>query len=397
MLPEMTWTRKTAVGVLVTGAVLLLTLIVQTALGSGHPWGETALYGGALAYFLVLGTVLIWRLPGNRIGWIFALMGVALGVAGVSGSVGSQAGALFDAIGSAAWMGWIGALLLLLILYPTGHFLGGLWRWAGWLTLALVTFGVLGTLFAEELCIEGGLEACDVWADNPIGIAGVPHPEFWEPFGSLILIMLGLSIAALVARYRRADRVQRLQLKWFLYAGSGFVASILVEVVYSVGGSEPPLWVLIVYGLAMLGIPIAATMAILRYRLYEIDRIIARTVSYVVVVGALGLVVLAPIAILAAFLPSDNPLVVAVSTLAAAALFNPLRRRVQSAVDHRFNRSRYDAQRVAESFTETLQEQVDPDDVVEGWLEVVEVTMQPSAVGYWIRKNEPHRRPPGLP
>lgn len=370
----------------VTGAVLLLTLIVQTALGSEHHWGETAFYGGALAYFLVLGTVLIWRVPGNRIGWIFALMAAALGVAGVSGSVDSQAGALFNAIGSAAWMGWLGAIFLLLILYPTGHFLGGLWRWAGWLTLALVTFGVLGTLFSEELCIEAGLDACDVWADNPIGIEGVPNPEYWEPFGLLVLLMLGLSIAALVARYRRADRVQRLQLKWFLFAGSGFVASILIEVVYSVGGSEPPLWVRILNGLALLGIPIAATLAILRYRLYEIDRIISRTVSYLLVVGALGLVVLASIAILAAFLPSDDPLVVAVSTLAAAALFNPVRRRVQSAVDHRFNRSRYDVQRVVGSFTATLQEQVDPDEVVDGWLEVVENTMQPSAVGYWVRE-----------
>lgn len=369
-----------------TGAVLLLTLIVQTALGSGHHWGDTAFYGGALAYFLVLGTVLIWRVPGNRIGWIFALMAAALGVAGVSGSVGTQAGALFDAIGSAAWMGWLGAIFLLFILYPTGHFLGGWWRWAGWLTLALVTFGVLGTLFSEELCIEAGLDACDVWADNPIGIEGVPYPEYWEPFGLLVLLMIGLSLAALVARYRRADRVQRLQLKWFLFAGSGFVASILVEVVYSVGGSEPPTWVGILSGIALLGIPIAATLAILRYRLYEIDRIISRTLSYVLVVGALGLVVLASIAILAAFLPSDDPLVVAVSTLAAAALFNPVRRRVQAAVDHRFNRSRYDVQRVVGSFTAKLQDQVDPDEVVDGWLEVVEDTMQPSAVGYWVRE-----------
>jgi hypothetical protein len=372
--------------VLVTGAVLLLVLIAQTALGSEHHWGDTAFFGGALAYFLVLGTVLIWRVPGNRVGWIFALMAAALGVAGVSGTVGSQAGALFDAIGSAAWMGWIGSIFLLLMLYPTGHFLGGLWRWVGWLTLALVTFGVLGTLFSEELCIEAGLDACDVWADNPIGIEGVPYPEYWEPFELLVLLMLGLSLAALVARYRRADRVPRLQLKWFLFAGSGIVASILIEVVYSVGGSEPPIWVWILGGLALLGIPIAATLAILRYRLYEIDRIISRTVSYALVVGVLGLVVLGLVTLLAAFVPSEDPLVVAVATLAAAALFNPVRRRMQALIDRRFNRSRYDAQRVIGSFTETLQEQVDPDEIVDGWLVVVTETMQPSAVAAWVRR-----------
>jgi hypothetical protein len=371
--------------VLVTGAVLLLVLIAQTALESEHHWGDTAFFGGALAYFLVLGTVLIWRVPGNRIGWIFALMAAALGVAGMSGTVGSQAGALFDAIGSAAWMGWIGAIFLLLMLYPTGHFLGGLWRWLGWLTLAFVAFAVLGTLFSEQLCIEAGVDGCDVWADNPIGIEGIPYPEYWAPFELLVLVLLGLSLAALIARYRRADRVQRLQLKWSLLAGAAFVASILLEVVFDAAGREVPIFVAFLNGAALLAIPIAATLAILRYRLYDIDRIISRTVSYTLVVGVLGLVVLGLITLLAAFLPSDDPLVVALATLTAAALFNPVRRRVQGVIDRRFNRSRYDAQRVVGSFTETLQEQVDPEEVVGGWVEVVEDTMQPVSVGIWVR------------
>ena len=370
---------------LVTGAVLLLVLIAQTALGSEFHWADTAFFGGALAYFLVLGTVLIWRVPGNRVGWIFALMAAALGVAGVSGSVGSQAGAVFDAIGSAAWMGWIGAIFLLLILYPTGNFLDGLWRWLGWLTLGFVAFAVLGTLFSEQLCIETGVEGCQVWADNPIGIEGIPYPEYWAPFELLVLVLLGLSLASLVARYRGADRVQRLQLKWFLLAGSGFVASILIEVIYGARSMEPPGWVGFLNGLALLAIPIAATLAILRYRLYDIDRIISRTVSYALVVGVLGLVVFGLVTLLAAFVPSEDPLVVAVATLAAAALFNPVRRRVQGMIDRRFNRSRYDAQRVIGSFTETLQEQVDPDQVVKGWVEVIRGTMQPAAVGYWVR------------
>ena len=378
--------RRAVFVVLLVGIGLLVVLIAQTALGTvEYGWGETLFYGGALAYFLTLGAVIVWKVPGNRIGWLFALMAVSLGIAGVSGGVADRGIMVFHAIGGAAWTGWIGSIFLLLNWYPTGRSSSGVWAWVGRLTALLIGFAVIATLFAEQQCVEAGEDGCEIWADNPIGITGIPYPEHWEPFGLVILLVLVLSLAALFARFRRADVIQRLQLKWFLLAGAAFVASILLEAVFHAAGRRAPIFVAFLNGAALLAIPIAATLAILRYRLYDIDRIISRTVSYALVVGVLGLVVLALVTLFATFLPSDDPLVVAVSTLAAAALFNPVRRRVQALIDRRFNRSRYDAQRVVGSFTETLQEQVDPEEVVEGWVEVVQGTMQPAAVGYWVR------------
>jgi len=142
-----------------------------------------------------------------------------------------------------------------------------------------------------------------------------------------------------------------------------------------------------VAGIVMLvGGPIAIGLAVLRYRLYEIDRIISRTVSYAVVVGLLGLVFFGVVTLLTSLLPAESDLVVAGSTLAVAALFNPVRRRVHAWVDRRFNRSRYDAQKVMDDFAGSLRDRVDPDGVVEGWVGAVSETMQPTTVAVWVRE-----------
>lgn len=132
-------------------------------------------------------------------------------------------------------------------------------------------------------------------------------------------------------------------------------------------------------------IPASIAVAILKYRLYEIDRIISRTVSYGLIVGFLGLVFAAGAVWLPSTLQVENQLFVAATTLAVAALFNPVRRRIQSGVDRRFNRSRYDTQRVMDEFAGSLQQGVDQAEVVEGWTEVVSETMQPETAGVWIK------------
>jgi len=132
---------------------------------------------------------------------------------------------------------------------------------------------------------------------------------------------------------------------------------------------------------------VAVAIGVLRYRLYEIDRIISRTVGYLLVVALLGAVFFGVVTTLSSVLPTESQLAVAASTLAVAALFNPLRRRVQEWVDRRFNRSRYDAQRVMERFAGSLQGRLDHDGVVEGWVEVVAETMQPEAISVWVRND----------
>jgi hypothetical protein len=164
-------------------------------------------------------------------------------------------------------------------------------------------------------------------------------------------------------------------------AGAVLIGSVLLSELVPIADVAAD----ILFNVAVVGFPVAVGVAVLRYRLYEIDRIISRTVSYALVVGLLGLVLFGLVAGLGAWLGRENQLVVAVSTLAVAALFNPVRRRVQGWVDRRFNRSRYDAERVMSEFVGSLRDRTDPDGVVEGWVGVVSETMQPTSVGVWVR------------
>jgi hypothetical protein len=158
---------------------------------------------------------------------------------------------------------------------------------------------------------------------------------------------------------------------------------ILVSVAVGAGDPEgDSVW--IVAYVTMIFFPLSFGVAVFRYRLYDIDRIVSRTVSYGLVAGLLALVFYG-VALLASLFPTDSDLVIAASTLAVAALFNPLRKRIQARVDRRFNRSRSDMVRVIDQFSGSLRDQVDPDQVIDGWAGVVNETMQPSELGVWIR------------
>jgi hypothetical protein len=159
--------------------------------------------------------------------------------------------------------------------------------------------------------------------------------------------------------------------------------NLLEDVVLGTGRFDP---VVLAFALWGNGTAAAIGIAITRHGLFEIDRIISRTVTYAIVITLLGLVYVGGLAGLTTMLDTDSPLAVAASTLAAAALFTPLRRRVQTAVDHRFNRSRYDAERVIDRFSEGLRDEVDPERVVEGWVSVVNETMKPVTSGLWVRQ-----------
>jgi hypothetical protein len=187
---------------------------------------------------------------------------------------------------------------------------------------------------------------------------------------------------SVVARFRRAGFVERQQIKWLL------AATCVFAVAYIAGAVTAYEWVWWIVGVAMASIPLSILLAVLRYRLYEVDRIISRTVAYLIVIALLSAVYLGGLSAMTSLLPAESPLAVASSTLAVAALFNPIRRRVQGWVDRRFNRSRYDAKKVMERFAGSLQGQVDGEDLVEGWVEVVSRTMQPASVAVWVRAED---------
>ncbi len=176
-------------------------------------------------------------------------------------------------------------------------------------------------------------------------------------------------------------------MKWFLFA---VVCSVLVvpfqEAV--VAWLSIPEWVgELVFGATILMLPVSIGVAVLRYRLYDIDRIVSRTVSYTVVVLLLAAVYVGAVTWLTTLLPDQSELVVAATTLVVATLFNPIRRRVQGWVDRRFNRSRYNTQRVMDGFAGSLRDQVDAAEVVDGWVGVVTETMQPASVAVWTREQ----------
>jgi hypothetical protein len=304
--------------------------------------------------FPVVGLFLTRRLPGNPVGWLF-LIGPALVGAGVSlgeygESTGLELGRLSDLVLEAGLMAMFASILL----FPDGSYPNRWFRWGH----------VVGIVF---LALMAAIDA-------DLGLA--------------VAFNFLLPVAGLIVRFARGGPSVRRQI-------AGPVAIVLLgllligasAVVGMIGADDR--WRTLVGTLASIvltiGVPVTIGIAITRYRLYEIDRIISRTVAYVIVIALLGAVYLAGLAALTAILPSDSPLAVAASTLAAAALFNPLRKRVQTWVDRRFNRSRYDTEQVMKQFTGTLRDEVDQDRIVDGWVGIVTRTMAPTQVGLWVR------------
>lgn len=193
---------------------------------------------------------------------------------------------------------------------------------------------------------------------------------------------MGLAFGRLFVRGKRSSGTERQQFRWLFLGGGVFVviggaAQFLPE-----NSSAETLWLL-----GGWSIPISIGVAVVRYRLYEIDRIISRTIGYGLVIGSLAIVGVVTVTLLTSLVSAESPLAVAGSTLAVAALFNPLRRRVQEWVNRPFNRARYDAQRVMERFAGSLQGRLDHDGVVDGWVGVVAETMQPASVAVWVREE----------
>lgn len=286
-------------------------------------------------------------------------------------------------------LGFSMMMVFLPIIFPTGrpHASWSTWVLRG--TLLLVSLQAVGiALSGQDVCVlEGSGRCLESWVDPP-GLGWVPNPT--EPplsniFGPLIFVGIIGGLWAALARYWRAAGVERLQMKWFALAAFLSVLVVPVGILADATLGIPlPSWL---FNIPFSLLPIGIGVAILRYRLYDIDRIISRTLSYALVVGLLGLIFAAGVVLAPSAVPGfeDSALVVAASTLVVAALFNPLRLRIQESVDLRFNRSRFDAERVMDGFVSSLRDQVDPDSVLGGWVDVVSETMQPAEVSVWVR------------
>jgi hypothetical protein len=341
-----------------------------------------------------VGALLAGRRPRHPVGWLllaFALSLAANGVAGGYAPYGFQARP--GALPAAAWVAMyypatalvgMACLGLVLLLVPTGSPPSSRGRWWAWLmpgALAILLLAMPLTPRPPDWRYQG--------VDNPLDLRPFDGALLLAYRAALAVAVLGVLVGAgsLVVRFRRARGTERQQLRWLVLAAALTGVGMLASVVLVAAGNQ----VLVGWlsGVCLALLPLATGAAVLRYRLFDLDRIISRTLAYglltVLLGGGYALVVLG----LGRLLGQDSPLVVAAATLSVAAVFQPARRRVQQVVDHRFNRRRHDADRIIEGFGTRLRDQVDLDTLSAELLAVVDQTMQPTQASLWLRQQGP--------
>lgn len=376
-------------GVVVAAAVVAVGL--SLVVGNGTAW--TFAVGAGLPMSL-LGSVVAKRHPGNRIGAVLLVTG-ALAVTGDLAThfaeyalvtrPGLPGGRLAAWYAGWFWIPWFAGMLVFVpLLFPTGRPPAGRWRALPWTALAGVAVLLFGAMFQSEL----DLAYHDSFrTSNPVGFLPFSDVEDSPLVALLLWIAVHgvLAIASLVLRYRRSRGEERQQLRLVAFAGVVTLALYLGNnLTIEIWGRD--LGILVEALLPSL-MPLAAGMAVLRYRLWDIDRLVSRTVSYAVVTAVLVGVYLGSVVVLQAAvrpLTSGSDLTVAVSTLVVAALFRPVGRRVQAFVDRRFDRRRYDAARTIESFSSRLRDEVDLAHVADELKRTTAEALHPAGCSLWL-------------
>lgn len=349
--------------------------------------------------FSTVGLMLVLKVPRNRMGWIFSLGGLLasawltsqsyLEAAKLNGWPGIPYVAWFNL---AVYFPMILCLVALpLLLFPDGEVPSPGWRWVWWPIFGVASLAVLVTTIQPEYTDE--VPGQGVYrVDNPFGtdaLNGLLESTAMALLGALLLALALIGpAAAMVYRFRRSRGVERLQLKWLAFSAT--LSGVGLAVVYNAQGwvSESSPWLQVLTAVALigvLGIPITAGVAITRYHLYDVDRLISRTIAYGLLVALLGVVYVLAVSVLGG-LAFEGRVQVALSTLAVAALFNPLRRQLQHLLDRRFSRSVYAPQQVIDDFSHLIRDEIDVDNLVEDLLGVVDGTVAPSKRGVWIRE-----------
>ncbi len=346
----------------------------------------------------VVGGLVASRRPGNPVGWLFlgsAAAGAVRELAGMYAVYGilTEPGAL-PLAWTAAWVSGsleaVGPLMIFVFLplyFPDGRLVSSRWRAVVWLALVVL---LAATLF---FAVSPGEAVYGSGIQNPLGLESLSSAHaFVSPV--IFALYIGLIFAAaasLVVRYRRSSSVERQQLKWFAFVAALIPVWFLTNV--PVEALSPALFV-VLDALIIAGLPVAAGIAILRYRLYDIDRIINRTLVYGVLTACLAGVYLVGVVglqyVLRTFTGQKSQLVVVASTLTIAALFVPLRRRIQGFIDLRFYRRKYDAAKTLVAFSARLRDETELESLTGDLLGVTRETVQPSHVSLWLR--EPYER-----
>jgi hypothetical protein len=358
--------------------------------GSFQPWRMQIVEAVRILGAPLLGALIVWRQPTNRYGWVWCLLGLAAAVSGAAFAYEFWAWyvAPYQPGGyEAAWLGtvtdtlYFGLLPLTLLLFPDGRPPSPAWRPVVWATVGVAVVWTLATAVAPGPMIEGTPNLVVSLYGTPAEVASWLVIEL-ERAVRLLIAVGGLS---LLARLRHARGRQRQQVKWLTYVGVLIAAALVVQLKWQ---PRPGLVLATYLAVGAWAVYLAIGIAILRHRLYEIDRLINRTLVYGLLTAILALVYAGGVFVVGQLLNpagGESGLAVAASTLAVAALFRPLRRRVQTAVDRRFNRRRYDAAKTVAAFSGRLREHIDLETLATELLGVVDQTMQPTRVSVWLR------------
>jgi hypothetical protein len=350
--------------------------------------------------FMTVGSIVNSRLPAHRIGWLFLAIGLLVALGIVTDAYANRAlqpDSELPAASAAAVVAnllqgapIIGLITALILLFPDGRLPSPRWRWAARALVVACSAALLGSLLAP-----GPLNVGDL--DNPLAVSGTAADIAVALQGAGFAGMVAIIVTAAggqLRRFRRSSGLLREQLKWLVASTS------LLAICF---GSAIPLWSVsagwsgvvwtLLFTLSTASIPIATGIAILRFRLYEIDVLIRRTVTYTVLVAILGAGYLAGIWLLGGLLRTltgaSGALAVTITTLAVWAGFQPLRTRVQAAVDHRFARRRYDANRTLAGLSARLRDRVELESIEGELLALVDATVQPRHASLWLRKDAP--------
>ena len=396
--------RRTAQIAAVTAGVLVLVVIGSTVVldhlvhtaGTGGPLVESVTTAAAVLPATAVGTLLAARRPANPIGWL--LLAILIVGASPTGEYNILAYRMHPGTMPLGWVSvtlqecwplFLAVVAVLLWLFPDGKLPAGRWRRLSAILL------VSGLVIATAASSEGAISVLR----HDVRIA--PDGDLADPFGGVFKILAAAAVALPLAAwltwvviqfptFRHASGERRQQLKW-LYSGAAVTVVALVLGVFVIPlatgqtagfGHNPAIQAFFLLAIGTL--PVSLGVAVLRYRLYELDRIISRVVSYTVITGLLAAVFAGLVLLATHVLPFQDSVAVAVSTLITAALFNPVRRRVQHAVDRRFNRARYNAEAVVTGFTARLRNNVDLDAVREDLIGVVDETVQPTRISMWL-------------
>ncbi len=373
---------------------LLDTLTPPIPVRGASPPGSAVLFRALLLAFPTVGALVASRRPENPIGWIFCGGGLVnvvqdFALRYADYTLYAQHGALPGGRYMAWISSWVGSsslmvlAVLLFLLFPNGRLPSRRWRPVVWMAVGG------GVIVALAVALRpGALDTHSI--ANPLGFGGgigSVLQVLGNVGGALVPVSLLASVTSLILRLRGARGDERQQLKWFVYAAVLMVGGVAGSLVFSTGRASSIAWFMVILGFMVL--PICTGIAILKYRLYDIDRIINRTLVYGALTATLVLVYLGGVVMLQgtfrAFTGGDSTLAVVASTLAIAALFGPLRRGIQAFIDRRFYRKKYDAAKTLATFSARLRDETDLAALGDDLIDVVRETVQPDHVSLWLR------------